>query len=84
MLVYAPNGELRAAVEVKAVSARPPEWIARFLSNLLEFDVILARVPYFLLAVASVDTLPDELALAVGRAWVAGYRAGRADEVGAR
>ena len=50
----------------------------------MEFGVVPERVPYFLLAVASVDTPPDELALALGRAWVAGYRAGRADEVGAR
>ena len=52
VLVYAPNGELRAAVEVKAVTARPPEWIAQFLSNLLELGVVPERVPYFLLATA--------------------------------
>lgn len=50
VLVYAPNGELRATVEVKVVSGRPPEWIAEFLSNLLELGVIPERVPYFLLA----------------------------------
>ena len=52
MLVYAPNGELRAAVEVKGVTGRPPEWIAQFLSNLLEFGVVPERVPYFLLVTA--------------------------------
>ena len=49
MLVYARNGELRAAVEVKAVAGRSEAWARRLLSNLLEFGVVPERVPYFLL-----------------------------------
>ena len=49
ILVYAPNGELKAAVEVKVVAGRAAWWPTRLLSNLLESGVIPDRVPYFLL-----------------------------------
>ena len=43
LLVYAPNGELRAAVEVMAVAGRSEGWAVRTLSNLLEFGAVPER-----------------------------------------